>query len=377
MNKQIFNIPCIIGHYINPEARTGSKKYSTKGLFTTASFNGTNLDNTIKIFLAETANMSLAQSTWSTYKTTKKHLRECEIETGTDLELPLDETKITIFLSWLLRTRCIKSTSADSYLAGLRKLHTINGLQAPVIRTDLVKTILTGAKNRDNIEERLHPKPKRLPLTLTALKLLGLELNNLNLQKVDIRMIWAVSCIAFFGSLRMGELLTEKGAHFDPLVNLLTEDVLLSRDPSQGSLVLQINIKAPKEDRKGKAVIIDIFQNEGECCPIQAFQSWQKMKPPRRTGMPMFCFANGAPFTQEKMNKILKVCMQHNIPEGAGYYSGHSFRAGIPSMLGQMGYSDGDIRTVGRWSSNSHEHYMKLPRTKRQKISREIAGLNL
>ena len=49
----------------------------------------------------------------------------------------------------------------------------------------------------------------------------------------------------------LGELLTEKGALFDPLVNLLKKDVLLSRDPSQGSLVSQINIMAPKEDLKG------------------------------------------------------------------------------------------------------------------------------
>lgn len=373
----MINTSYITGHCVDPEARLGSKKYSKKGLFTSATFNRTNLDSNTKTFLAETANLSLAKSTWSTYKTTKKHLKECEMETGASLELPMDDTKVTIFLSWLLRTRCIKSTSADSYLAGLRKLHTVEGLQAPIIRTDMIKAILAGAKNRNNIEESLCPKPKRLPITLTALKLLGLELNNLEMQKIDIRLIWTVSCIAFFGSLRMGELLTEKGTHFDPLVNLLTEDVLLTKEQGQDSFVLQLNIKAPKENRNGKAVIIDLFQNGGECCPIKAFQAWQKLNPPAQIGKPMFRFANGAPFTQEKMNKILKICMQHNVPEGAGYYSGHSFRAGIPSMLGQLGYSDEDVRTVGRWSSNSHEHYMKLPRTKRQKISREIAGMNL
>jgi hypothetical protein len=103
--------------------------------------------------------MSLAQSTWSTYKTTRKHLWECSLKTGANLELPMDETKVTIFLSWLLKERCIKSSSADSYLAGLKKLHIIKGLPAPVIRTDIVKTILTGARNWDTIEDRLCPKP--------------------------------------------------------------------------------------------------------------------------------------------------------------------------------------------------------------------------
>ena len=43
-------------------------------------------------------------------------------------------------------------------------------------------------------------------------------------------------------------------------------------------------------------------------------------------------------------------------------------------MMGEMGYSNADIMTVGRWSSTSYELYVKMPRTKRQEMARDIAS---
>jgi hypothetical protein len=41
-------------------------------------------------------------------------------------------------------------------------------------------------------------------------------------------------------------------------------------------------------------------------------------------------------------------------------------------MLGKLGYSDADIKAVGRWSSRAFEEYLRLPRTKRMQIAKEI-----
>jgi hypothetical protein len=50
----------------------------------------------------------------------------------------------------------------------------------------------------------------------------------------------------------------------------------------------------------------------------------------------------------------------------------HSFRIGIASMLGTLGYSDDDVKAVGRWSSRAFEEYLLLPRTKRMQIARQV-----
>lgn len=174
--------------------------------------------------------------------------------------------------------------------------------------------------------------------------------------------------MAFFGSLRMGELLTDSSEHFDPSYHCLTEDVVLKDE------VIQLKIKAAKEERSGKEIIIDIFKNEGDCCPVRALKKWREMKQPRGEGKPAFRFKNGTPLTKRRFNNLLSKCLNHHIPAGTGFYAGHSFRAGIPSMLGELGYSTEDIMTVGRWSSNAYEAYVKMPRTKRQEMSRKVAA---
>ena len=55
----------------------------------------------------------------------------------------------------------------------------------------------------------------------------------------------------------------------------------------------------------------------------------------------------------------------------------HSFRAGLASLMGKLGYSDDDIMAVGRWSSRSFEAYMKLPRTKRLMMAKKIGRMAL
>jgi hypothetical protein len=54
-------------------------------------------------------------------------------------------------------------------------------------------------------------------------------------------MIWSLSLIAFWGSFRMGELLTSSQTQFDDCTNLTWNDISFKQD---GSAV--IRIKSPK-----------------------------------------------------------------------------------------------------------------------------------
>ena len=290
------------------------------------------------------------------------------------MSLPMNTEKIIIFLSWLLEERRIKPNSAESYLAGLRQLHLIKGLAIPTIRTDMIKTILKGAKHRTWLEEKLNPQSKRLPMSLSALNLLGLELNQTDMGKADKRLIWTVSLIAFFGSFRMGELLTESEEHFDPSQDLLGEDIFIVKAATSGKKTLQIRLKSSKENRSGREIIVDIFGND-TICPIKAMEAWTKSAKPSKKDLPAFMMSNGRPLTKKRMNSILNSCLNKNIPASKGFFSNHSFRSGIPSMLGSLGYSTEDIMCVGRWSSNSYECYVKTARTKRQKMARDISSL--
>ena len=76
-------------------------------------------------------------------------------------------------------------------------------------------------------------------------------------------------------------------------------------------------------------------------------------------------------------HKSLKKCLSGHIRYEDGYITSHSFRAGIASLMGTLGYSDTQIKAIGRWSSAAFENYIKLPRTKRAEMARKIGSWRL
>ena len=93
--------------------------------------------------------------------------------------------------------------------------------------------------------------------------------------------------------------------------------------------------------------------------------------------LPAYRSQDGANFTGKRFNNYLRKfnAKYLNIPGKS--LSCHSFRAGLATLLGQVGYSDQDIQASGRWSSRAFLSYIKLPRTQRLKMAREIATLGI
>ena len=66
---------------------------------------------------------------------------------------------------------------------------------------------------------------------------------------------------------------------------------------------------------------------------------------------PSFRTADGKSYTGKMFNKDLKKLLESVIDyRSMGKISSHSFRIGITTMLGKLGFSDNDIMAIGRWS---------------------------
>ena len=212
-------------------------------------------------------------------------------------------------------------------------------------------------------------KQKRLLVTLNLMKLLKVEIKIMYSSQVDRALLWAVSTIAFNGCLRIHELLARKETEFDPEFTLLNLDIIVKQInvSKTETTVHQNRLKSPKEDRIGKVKIIDIYQSNGIICPIKPYNRWDKLWADRDPGTPVFRMENG-----HRFNKYLKELLGTHIDYRQGKITSHSFRAGMATLLGQIGFSDKDIRAIGMWSSDSFERYLKLPRTKHSEIARNI-----
>ena len=289
-------------------------------------------------------------------------------EKGLKKELPLSEETTLRFIHWMIITRKLKSGTISSYLAGIRQLHISKGMPCPSIRSETVNLILKGLQNKANIESR-DKKMSRRPITMDLMGVLKKRLREWDTSATNQRMVWAVATNLFHGAFRIGELLCNKNSEFDPNFELTTDDVHISSETNQ------FRLKAPKEDRKGRSVIVDVYATAGTSCPVHALEKWRNMHRHWPSCQPAFRWDDGKPFTQNQFRQIMKERLDGIIENPEDVFCTHSFRIGTASMLGTLGFSDEEVKAVGRWSSRAFEEYMLLPRTKRIQMAKLMRNL--
>jgi hypothetical protein len=355
-----------------PASVEGSSKYGKEGKCTEKLLTRFNLSDSAKKVLTNAGNYGLARSTWSSYGTAERLLAMCSKQTSRKMEFPLSEGDILEFTGWLMYERKVKAGTINSYLSGLRQLHILKGMDPPQLRTNTVNLVLRGKKNMDNIESRRDGKVKRLPMTMTVMRLLKATIKAWDAPLIDKLLYWSVSTMAFHGAFRIHEILCRLETSFDPDFALLTENVSLRNvRENEGGRVLEVTLKCPKESKVGKAVTVEIFETKGSLCPVKAFERW-KDRTNTVVGLPLFRDMSGIPLTGTKLNKWLRVRLQDHIDYSKGKFTSHSFRSGLATTMGSMGYTEDDIKEAGRWSSKAYEVYMKLPVVKRALVARKL-----
>ena len=361
-----------------PVAKPGSTKYGTTGLYTENSFKNLAVSTRWKKALAETANFALAKKSWSSYTTAAKMLQKCAADVGETMDYPLKEGNVLTFIAWMIN-RELSASTMESYLAGIRQVHLINGVALPILRTPLVKQLLEGQKHIDALARRLNKKPVRLPVTPNVLKLLKLEIFKSDLTRERKLLMWSVSTLAFAGAFRIHELLARQERVFDPNFTLLSRDIKIKELNINGEKVqiLQVRLKSEKTDRIGADTIVDVYKSGGPLCPIRAFNKWSSIKGDFGGRVPAFLDNNGTPLTGRKFNELLKSFLGKHLDYKKGGISSHSFRAGITSMVAKLGFSEEEMQALGRWSSAAYNAYIKLPRTRRLQMAKNIGALGL
>ena len=210
--------------------------------------------------LDELYSYGLSKSTWSNYRTAEKLLAECCTEKGIAKELPAKEGTILAFVHWLAVNRGASAGTISNYLSGIRQLHIMKGAAEGGIRTEKIKLLLAGIRNKEMAKKRSLGTEKRKPITMDILRLLKARLAESELRGIDQRLIWTVCTVCFHGAFRIHELLCKVENSFDPDFTLLGSDIQVAREKNQGEHEsLQIRIKAPKEDRKGDSIIVDVY----------------------------------------------------------------------------------------------------------------------
>jgi integrase len=360
----------------DPKAVYGSTKYGGSGNCSTHLFSKLDIPEAARQSLANISNHAIAKKTWSSYKTAEKMLDRCRRETEQRLDLPLSNESTLIFMDWLLRIRKVKAGTINTYLAGIRQLHIILGLQEPNLRSGQVSLVMKGLNNFEATEKRKRVHKGRLPVTLALLKMLKHRIRGQKWTTSKKFLVWAVCTIAFHGGFRIHELLSRTSTTFDPDFTLLGQDAKIQLCSIEGrqTKCIEIRVKNPKESKAGSIAIIDVFETGGQTCPVKAFEKWTRLHT-RVADKPLFSEDNRKPLTGSELNKILRGLLGDIVDYRKGSITAHSFRSGLASLMAEKGMSDEDIQTAGRWSSRAFERYIKLPRTARARTAMKLRGL--
>ena len=337
-------------------------------------FGDSSLPEHVKSKVADWINHGKTNKTWSAYRTAERMALQCQKENQMNFDWPMTAENTLIFIYWLIEQKGLKVSTANNYLAGLRQLHIMKGLPPPKLRSELVKQALRGRANMEASQgnQELSKKTRRLPMTIAMMKLLKERIRKSDLAGETKLMLWTVSSLMFFGAFRINELVSKTESCFDPDHTLLTRDVQLNETTEGNSL--SVTLKCPKENKAGEGAVVDVFEAEGPLCPVRAYTKWRRNSG-QKAHMPLFCHPDGTPLTDRKFNRYLRDLLGRQAQFAKGTISAHSFRAGIPTILGSKGYDDEEIKRVGRWSSRAFEFYVKGKRTKRAMIAKKLGGL--
>eukprot|EP00731_Ephydatia_muelleri_P006889 Em0003g1137a len=109
----------------------------------------------------------------------------------------------------------------------------------------------------------------RLPITPSILSKMRETWSKIPKRK-NAAMLWAASCMCFFGFLHSGEIVVPSDTSYDPAVHLSYGDV--RTDSIENPTCITVAVKASITDPFRKGVVIHIGATKTQLCPVA--QSW-------------------------------------------------------------------------------------------------------
>ena len=101
--------------------------------------------------------------------------------------------------------------------------------------------------------------------------------------------------------------------------------------------------------------------SRNKLCPVRAMKSYMLRSAPGTAARPLFEFTSGAPLTRTALTSHLRrLLRQQGLYETL--YASHSFPIGAATAAGSAGLPTWLIKTLGRWSSDCYERYIRTPK---------------
>ncbi len=278
---------------------------------------------------------------------------------------PVSEMLLCSFAAFLADQGLAPQTG-KSYLAAVRNMQISLGLPDPRDQSSMpmLKRVQAGIKRVRAVSGA--PSRNRLPITATVLEQIGAHLAaTSHLHK---ELLWAISCTAFFGFFRLGELLPASTRVEQDTAVIKWGDVAV--DSRENPRMVRVHLRRSKCDQFGVGADIILGRTGRSLCPVTAVLQYLAIRG-SRPGI-FFCQPDAKAVTKAWFTEQLRsVLSAMGLPRQL--YAGHSFRIGAATTAAMAGVEDATIQTLGRWQSAAYLQYVRMPSDQLARLSLVLA----
>ena len=265
-----------------------------------------------------------------------------------DPQLPLPSACIPLFISYLSFRKLAYST-IKLYLSAISYVHKLKDFTDPT-KSFVVEKLSTALR-------RQQPSDIRLPITRPILHELLRSLRFTNPSAFQRSLFSAMFLVAFYGLFRIGELASKSTRDARSVIqysNLTFSFSTTSVGQPQGAT---ISIHQYKHNVSQRPFDILLARDvSSPFCPVSTLFNYCKVRGDRPG--PLFCYADLTSISAHQFNVELQRCLSY-CGLDASRYTSHSFRIGGACHAAEQGYSDAQIRALGRWKSDAFKVYLR------------------
>ena len=266
--------------------------------------------------------------------------------------IPATEDTLILFVTEMAQTRA--HSTIKTYISGV--------CHNPLKDKLWLNLVLTGI-------QRTHPHHLSPRLPITPLLLWALKKGLQPLTEQNNAMLWAASCLAFFAFLRTAEFCSPSTAQEDESVALSLQD--LAVDNHSNPKAIAVTIKKSKTDPFGRGITIYLSKTDSDLCPVSAVLNYIAIRP--LTEGTLFITSDLKPLTKQTFVRKIQQSLE-KVGIDSTFYKGHSFRIGAATTAAAHGFNDSLIKSLGRWSSDAFQTYLKIPRQDLAKVTNILAS---
>ena len=308
---------------------------------------------------------SIANTTASNYKSVKNKFLKVFPERNC-LQDPKFGDEVLLLVR-LLQSPGLKTKTVKQYMKCYKTLVLMEGA-TPVPDFPHYKQLLKGLTNISHNPIAFVASSHRKAYCLSSLRIMGHAITLTDWSDFKKQVVFTTLLLAFWGRLRLSEILSSSALTFKPMNAFLKNDLrFIMADDSEESEGLQLWIRHAKvPDPAGVLVEIPPAQDVPDLCPVKAIKKYLKMRDKVLINgeYPLLLDDTGFIFTKRKFGECIQQAIDKLDPNYRVAFNdlkGHSLRSGVPTALQKLG-TDVDpqvVKYLGRWRGCSVNLYLK------------------